>query len=333
MRKIENKLDPYWITGFVDAEGCFTVSIFEDGKFKWRIIPSFQIELHIRDYDLLLQIKSFFNGVGNIYIRSNNKSAYYKVNNINSISGIVLSHFDNYPLITKKYSDFIIFKNIIRLIKNKEHLTDEGLDKIINLKASLNNGIPDKLKDRFIVQKVPRVKVGLPELINFNWFAGFFSGEGCFFIEISKCKTTKVGYYTKLRISIGQHIRDEFLVRSFIDVLDCGFIYKPKNEDFVCYNVSKFEDIYTKIIPFFKTYKVIGTKSLDFKDFCEAACLIKNKTHLTQKGLENIQKIKFGMNKGRSIFKYLLKVIVVQLVRTSICGIEGSRFDPEQIPI
>jgi hypothetical protein len=41
------------------------VSIFEDGKFKWRIIPSFQIELHIRDYDLLLQIKSFFNGVGN----------------------------------------------------------------------------------------------------------------------------------------------------------------------------------------------------------------------------------------------------------------------------
>jgi hypothetical protein len=34
MRKIENKLDPYWITGFVDAEGCFTVSIFEDGKFK-----------------------------------------------------------------------------------------------------------------------------------------------------------------------------------------------------------------------------------------------------------------------------------------------------------
>ena len=38
---------------------------------------------------------------------------------------------------------------------------------------------------------------------------------------------------------------------------------------------------------------------MDFIDFCEIALLMKNKIHLTQDGLEQIRKIKAGMNKER----------------------------------
>jgi len=40
---IKNKLNPNWVTGFVDGEGCFTVNITEDKRCKlgWQIRPKF----------------------------------------------------------------------------------------------------------------------------------------------------------------------------------------------------------------------------------------------------------------------------------------------------
>ena len=58
---------------------------------------------------------------------------------------VIVNHFDNYPLVTAKVSDFLLFKQCFELIKNGEHLTEEGLLKIVTLKSSLNWGISDKL--------------------------------------------------------------------------------------------------------------------------------------------------------------------------------------------
>lgn len=38
--------------------------------------------------------------------------AFYKVRGIKGIISIIIPHFDKYPLITKKQSDFFKFKNI-----------------------------------------------------------------------------------------------------------------------------------------------------------------------------------------------------------------------------
>jgi hypothetical protein len=60
-----------------------------------------------------------------------------------------LPHFDKYPLNTQKRADFILFKEIILLMINKEHLTIEGIQKIVNLRASINLGSSDSLKEAF----------------------------------------------------------------------------------------------------------------------------------------------------------------------------------------
>jgi hypothetical protein len=44
---------------------------------------------------------------------------------------------------------------------------------------------------------------------------------------------------------------------------------------------------------------LIGVKALDFKDFCIVADMMKDKKHLMKKGLDLIQKIRNGMNRGR----------------------------------
>ena len=54
----------------------------------------------------------------------------YRVSSINDLK-VILNHFDKYLLITQKLADYELFKQAILLIQNKEHLTDEGLRKIV----------------------------------------------------------------------------------------------------------------------------------------------------------------------------------------------------------
>lgn len=280
---LKNKLDPNWVTGFVDGEGCFHISLFtiKNRKRKWHSQACFKIGLHIKDKDLLLQIKSFFGEIGTIFI--NNTLVTYSVRSLNEIVKVIIPHFEKYPLITQKQSEFIIWKMIVELMSKDEHLNADGLMQIVNLKASLNNGLPDKLKiffPEFI--KLDRPIVNIPDYI--NWIAGFFFSEGCFFINISKSKYRKLGYIVLLQINIGQHSRDKLLINNLIKALDCGIINKRSNQDLVVLRITKFEDIYNKIIPFLKQYKIRGVKSLDFH--CKAAELMNKKIHLTLEGLE-----------------------------------------------
>lgn len=55
-------LNPWWVTGFVDAEGSFSMSIIKSktAAIGWTIEPCFIITLHVRDLELLYYIKNFF---------------------------------------------------------------------------------------------------------------------------------------------------------------------------------------------------------------------------------------------------------------------------------
>ena len=94
--------------------------------------------------------------------------------------------------------------------------------------------------------------------------AGFTSGEGSFIINIRASKTHSVGFQVTLIFAIGQHKRDEKLLKLLIEYLGCGNIYK--NEDAFEFKVTKLEDIILKIIPFFHNHPILGVKALDFHD-------------------------------------------------------------------
>ena len=78
-------LNPWWVAGFVDGEGCFTVSITKDNKRNtgWDVKPLFNISLHVKDLYLLEIIKKHF-GVGKIY-KQGLKSAQIRVESIKEI--------------------------------------------------------------------------------------------------------------------------------------------------------------------------------------------------------------------------------------------------------
>jgi hypothetical protein len=86
-------------------------------------------------------------------------------------------------------------------------------------------------------------------------------------------------------------------MNSFIKYFNGGFVSKDK--DVFNFRIEKFTLIYNKIIPFFSDNKIYGIKFENYLDLCKAAELMINKAHLNEKGLEEIRKIKSGMNKGR----------------------------------
>ena len=114
----------------------------------WRIEAKFQLGLHSKDYDLLSQLQQYLGGIGAIYLNGKREVANYSVFSINDLYKLIL-HLDKYPLKTQKAADFLLFKQVVELMNNKVHLTTEGLNQIVNIKASMNLGLSDKLKLEF----------------------------------------------------------------------------------------------------------------------------------------------------------------------------------------
>jgi len=103
----------------------------------------FKITLHNKDFNLLYQIKDYF-GVGTI-TKHGSTTLEYRVKSLKDLT-VILSHFEKYPLISQKWSDFELFKLAIALLKNKEHLTEKGFHQILAIKSSMNKGLSEELQ-------------------------------------------------------------------------------------------------------------------------------------------------------------------------------------------
>jgi hypothetical protein len=296
-------MDPWFVSGLTDAEGSFTVSVLKSSSTKtgWNVNVRFTITAHITDLDLMLNLKQFFcEDIGKISIFKDTCS--YRVNKLKDILEIIIPHFDKYPLATQKLADYMLFKEIVSLMKNKEHLTLDGLNKILSYKASLNLGLSEKLKDKFSdIEAVKRPLIIDKDIPSPFWVAGFTTGDGSFYLIIQANKLNEIPR-TDIGFSIAQHSRDMLLLAKFITFFNCGRIKKDSRYSVHYYVVTNIKDITNKIIPFFNKYNTKGVKSLNFADWREGAEIIKTKTHLSKEGVEHIRTIQSRMNSKRSKF-------------------------------
>lgn len=261
----------------------------------------FSIGLHIKDLDLLTNIRNFW-GVGNIIISKQGNVATYHVQSIKDMVNVIIPHFNKYPLQTKKLRDFLIFKLIIEILVKKEHLTEQGLIKINSIFASNNQKLNEEILKIYPARAILPIETYFSEnLENLDphWLAGFIEGEGCFYVGIFKSESIRTGYSLKLRFSINQHFKDDKLISSLTRVFKCGNIVISNNNSIIEFRVSSLKDIMEKIIPFLNKYPLYGAKRLEYEDFCKVVSMMNSKIHLTESGLEQIREIKSNMNKGR----------------------------------
>lgn len=296
-----HKLNPNWVTGFVDAEGCFSIIIEVSNPLKWKVRTSFEINLHEKDKEILYKIQAYF-GVGAIYHRPDRKKSVYRVSNANYIKDVIIPHFTKYPLISKKRLDYLLWSEVIKLILNKDHLNKEGFSKILSYYASINKGVSKKVQEYF-PNIIPADKpvISLPDNLNPQWVSGFVAGDGGFSIYVRAAKDYILSEKVYCRFHIAQHVKDLELMKLFIKFFNCGSVNVRSNIatprcDFIIQDATS---LLEKILPHFDTYPLLNLKQEDYICFKECMTIIKLKQHLTTEGLNKIKSLNLEMNSNR----------------------------------
>ena len=129
------EINPWFVTGFIDAEGTFIVPLRKkpDFKYGWEVLSEFKLGLHMKDLLLLEAIKAYWGGIGTIKISKD--VAIYRIASIKDLQ-VVIDHLTRYPLITQKRADFELFKAVVEIKKSGRHTTLTGIQEVVNIRAS-----------------------------------------------------------------------------------------------------------------------------------------------------------------------------------------------------
>ena len=134
------KLEAHWVVGFVDGEGCFFIGVNQHPEMTvgFQVLPEFTVVQHQRDVQLLYALKQFF-GCGVVRVNHGDRMAY-RVRKLEHLKERIVPFFEQHPLHSKKWIDFLKFRKALMLMDRGEHLTPEGVGKIRSVAASMNRG-------------------------------------------------------------------------------------------------------------------------------------------------------------------------------------------------
>lgn len=130
----------YYLAGFVDGEGCFSVTICKSkfARLRWKMDPLFQVYQHRENSTILHIFKSVLE-CGYVSEKGGNPVCHvYCVDKIMDISQKIIPFFEDYPLIGEKYQNFQLFKQIVLGIQKKEHLTKDGFIRLAKIAFQMN---------------------------------------------------------------------------------------------------------------------------------------------------------------------------------------------------
>ncbi len=161
----------WWITGFVDGEGCFSIGFVKQNdrqeidrirrgyKTGFQVSHDFAVTQGARSLDSLKILQEFF-GVGKIYLNrryDNHKEHLYRyvVHNRKDLLEVVIPFFKKYPLKTAKQGDYKKFVQCVNMINCNEHLTKDGIIEIANIVSTMNRKKPRKHLIRILRYHTP----------------------------------------------------------------------------------------------------------------------------------------------------------------------------------
>jgi len=134
-------LDPWWVVGFVDGEGCFSVSIHRNGLARpsngWHIQPTFQVSQHRDKRDVLEELSDFF-GCGKVRSKGRGSSVdVYVVHSTIQLLERVIPFFERHRLRVKR-DDFETFAFITRAIRDRSHHRPDVFEQVVRQAYAMN---------------------------------------------------------------------------------------------------------------------------------------------------------------------------------------------------
>ena len=288
-----------WFVGVCEAESNFLCRIRKNKKGEVTGFEFvFRIALHIDDRKALEFIKSTL-GCGRLNTERN--VLVFTISELSAIETILIPLFEQFPLNTTKYLDFVDFKKAFFLYKNRKTsaLNKEDLySSIIKIKDSMN--------DKRVIFDLP---VGHCITITGNYLVGFLEGDGTFYLNKHDMTVRVALVTTTVNRLVLEKIR-EFLL-SQLD--ECSYILgsttklinisdkriKKGHKPVSILEIYQIDYICNILIPYFDCTAFYAKKYLDYLDFRKIAFLVLEGKHLTEKGKQLIIKLASTMNNNR----------------------------------
>jgi hypothetical protein len=122
----------------MSGEGCFLININKalDHKIGYSISLRVSVNQHIKD-KLLLKTLANVLDCGHVYKHSKN-GIVFMVFKFEDINNKIIPLFYKYKIRGIKALDYIDFCKVTKLINEKMHLTEQGLEKIRLIKSKMN---------------------------------------------------------------------------------------------------------------------------------------------------------------------------------------------------
>ena len=161
MKKMKGKELNHFVSGFVDGEGTFCVSIAKlpttslQKGWKWIFNPLFQVYQHEDNLWFLEFLRDEVFKTGRIHRKSSPNQVFtFSIENRKTLQEKVVPFFRKYRLATKD-KDFQIWSSVINSIYNKEHLKEKGFRKIVDIVFTMNkNGKQRKYSKQDIFRDI-----------------------------------------------------------------------------------------------------------------------------------------------------------------------------------
>ena len=146
LSKGRHQLDPNYIVGFVDGEGCFSVTCGKrsDCRAGYEIKAAFEMEVVMDDYPVMKKIYKGLGKPGQLYSSEFKRYPKWKphckikVSNMKDIVEKVIPFFKDHPLQSKKKKSFAVFCKSVDMIRQKKHLKIYFANRIVPMRDRMN---------------------------------------------------------------------------------------------------------------------------------------------------------------------------------------------------
>jgi hypothetical protein len=133
-----------WIVGFVDGEGCFSISVVRNPgcRLGWQVQHEFSVTQSASSRPALELLMEEFQ-CGNVIVNTRRDDhreqlLRFSVKRRDDLVGIVVPFFEEHPLRTAKRLDFERFVTILCMMQEGAHLEEEGLRRIAQETEHMN---------------------------------------------------------------------------------------------------------------------------------------------------------------------------------------------------
>ena len=132
---------------------------------RWLIAPVFQAYQH-RDNVVILEMLRDFFGCGRLTAKGPNSSVVtYSVYGVD-LERAIIPFFDRFPMMSRKHEDYLKFREVVHLMRRKQHRTDDGFRRIVEIAFSMNQrGKQRKYRIEDVLAKPSETARRVPRLI------------------------------------------------------------------------------------------------------------------------------------------------------------------------